>query len=173
MNKSVCSGYEHAGDLPRNRGLFSSCELRGCRRLRWISRVRGWLATTSERKATNSALVCREAVFPITSPDRVVQCGVQRKSSVAVVLKAVTFGASRRQREHRFASVQRLNSCFFINTKDHCVAGEDSRRGRSHLRPSFRSRDRWTPCSVRVDAAEVELSSKLSPASPSPRCCCY
>ena len=29
---------------------------------------------------------------------------------MAVVLKAVTFGASRRQREHRFASVERLNS---------------------------------------------------------------
>ena len=91
--------------------------------MRWISRFRGWLATTSERKATNSALVCRGAVFPITSPDRVFNAANKRKSPVPVVLKAVTFGASRRQREHRFASVERLNSCFFINTKDRCMLG--------------------------------------------------
>src|SRR4051812_11832605 len=34
----------------------------------WISLPRGWLATMSVRKATNSAEVWRAAVLPITSP---------------------------------------------------------------------------------------------------------
>ena len=33
----------------------------------------------AERKATNSALVCREAVFPITSPDRVLSAAYNER----------------------------------------------------------------------------------------------
>jgi hypothetical protein len=52
-----------------------------------------------------------------------VQRGIQRESSVPVVLKAVTFSASRRQWEHGVAAVECLNRRFLINAKNRRMLG--------------------------------------------------
>ena len=46
-----------------------------------------------------------------------IQCRIQRQRSVAIIFKAMAFGAARRQWQHRIEPVQRLNRCLFIHAK--------------------------------------------------------
>jgi hypothetical protein len=47
-----------------------------------------------------------------------VERGIERKGAVTVVLKAVSLGSSRRERQDRIQAVQSLDSAFFIHAKD-------------------------------------------------------
>ena len=50
-----------------------------------------------------------------------VQGRVKRERSMSEVFESVAFGPSRRKRQHRIKSVQRLNSRFLVDTEDHCI----------------------------------------------------
>src|SRR6476646_82805 len=58
-----------------------------------------------------------------------VESGIERERAVTVVLKSVSLDAPRRERQYRIESIQRLNSCFLIDT-EHC----GMRRG-VHVQP--------------------------------------
>src|ERR1700730_9434120 len=62
---------------------------------------------TSRRKPMKSQLVWRAAVLPVPC----------RKCAMAVILKTVALGASRRERQDRVQTIQRLNGCFFIDAE--------------------------------------------------------
>ena len=76
-------------------------------------------ATMSPKKSTNASLVCRGTVWPMISPVRRVERGIQGERAVAVVLKPVPFRAARRQRQHRIQAIQGLNRRLFIGRKHH------------------------------------------------------
>lgn len=76
-----------------------------------------WLAVMSSRKATNCSLVWRAAVLPITSTVAVFSAAKQTERAVALVFKAVAFGASRRQWQHRILAVQRLYRGLLLDAK--------------------------------------------------------
>ena len=83
----------------------------------WISLPRGWLATMSVRKATNSAEVWRVGGLAQHLAGLGVEGRVQRQRAVAVVLEAMALGAPRRQRQHRILAVQRLDRGLLVDAE--------------------------------------------------------
>ena len=128
----------------------------------WISLPRGWLATRSARKATNSAAgVARGGLAQHLAGLRV-ERRVQRQRAVAVVLKAVPLGAPGRQRQHRIEPVQGLDRRLLIHAKHRRMLR------RIHIQPDdigrlgLEVRIVRAPCSDRSDAG-------LSRLAPHPR----
>jgi hypothetical protein len=52
---------------------------------------------------------------------------VQGQGAMPVIFKAVPFGASRRQRQHRIFAIKRLNGRFLIDAKHSGVRNRDIR----------------------------------------------
>jgi hypothetical protein len=73
---------------------------------------------------------------------------IERQRPVSVVLEAVPFGASWRQRQDRVQPIEGLNRRLLVDTEHHGNAAADRDTSRSRRRPSSRTRDR---SSDRVD----------------------
>ncbi len=71
----------------------------------------------SVRKATNSAEVCRAARLAEHLAGLGVEGGIQRERAVTKVFKAVSFGASRGQRQNRILAIQGLDRRPFIDAE--------------------------------------------------------
>lgn len=83
----------------------------------WMSRRGGCEATTSVRKVTKSAPVCRSAV-PKDFARVGIQHRVERQRAVALVFEPVALRATGRQRQTGIDPVQRLNRRLLVETED-------------------------------------------------------
>ena len=126
----------------------------------WISRSRRCDETICSRNATNSSLVWRSAVLPMTAPVCGLQGGVERERPVADVLEAVSLGAAGRQRQNGIAAVEGLNRGLFIDAED----------GRMLRRIQIQPDDlRRLLLEIGIGRSQVALQSMRLQAGPFPR----